>query len=92
MAVTTAFKYILIYYLGGKVMENLDVMLLQAKMKFDEFIERMIHEEKGAADMVAILVVIVIILVVAATFKTQLAGLVETTFGRATQWVTNYGG
>jgi Flp pilus assembly pilin Flp len=87
MAVTTAFKYILIYYLGGKVMENLDVMLLQAKMKFDEFIERMIHEEKGAADMVAILVVIVILLAVAGTFRTQLKSLVEAVFTKATTWV-----
>jgi hypothetical protein len=68
-------------------MENLDVMLLQAKMKGNEFVDRMIHEEKGASDIVAIMVVIVILLAVAVIFKTQLTNLVQAVFTKATNWV-----
>lgn len=51
--------------------------------------DRLVHEEKGAADIVAILVVIVILLGVAAIFKEQLEGLVESVFGKATGWVNS---
>lgn len=45
------------------------------------------HEEKGAADIVAIMVVIVILLAVAVIFKEQLSTLVETVFSKANDWV-----
>lgn len=69
--------------------QKMDEILLKAVMKWDGFVDRLLHEEKGAADMVAILVVIVILLAVAAIFKTQLEGLVEAVFGKATDWVTD---
>ena len=67
--------------------EKMDLALIGAKMKMDDYVDRLLHEEKGASDIVAILVVIVILLAVAAIFKTQLRGLVEQVFGKATDWV-----
>ncbi|MDO5346695.1 MAG: Flp1 family type IVb pilin [Lachnospiraceae bacterium] len=67
--------------------EKMDLALIGAKMKMDDYVDRLLHEEKGASDIVAILVVIVILLAVAAIFKTQLSGLVEQVFGKATDWV-----
>lgn len=51
--------------------------------------DRLIHEEKGASDIVAIMVVIVILLAVAVTFKKQLEELVGAVFEKATTWVNN---
>ena len=67
--------------------EKMDLALIGAKMKMDDYVDRLLHEEKGASDIVAILVVIVILLAVAAIFKAQLSGLVEQVFGKATDWV-----
>lgn len=53
----------------------------------DAFVDRLMHEEKGAADIVAIMVVIVILLAVAVIFKEQLSTLVETVFSKANDWV-----
>lgn len=69
------------------MLENMDTMLLMAKLRWDAFVERLMHEEKGASDIVAIMVVIVILLAVAAIFKEELEGLVETVFTKATTWV-----
>lgn len=66
---------------------KLDMMLISAKWKMEEFMERMIHEEKGAADIVAILVVIVILIAVAGVFRTQLMELVNTVFKKVTEFV-----
>lgn len=67
--------------------ERMDMVLLNAKQRWDGFVDRMIHEEKGASDIVAIMVVIVILLAVAVIFKEQLSTLVESVFGKATDWV-----
>lgn len=67
----------------------MDLLLLTAKSRWDGFADRLVHEEKGAADIVAILVVIVILLGVATIFREQLKTLVESVFGKATQWVSD---
>ena len=69
--------------------EKMDIALIDAKMKMDDHVDRLLHEEKGASDIVAILVVIVILLAVAAVFRTQLSALVEQVFGKATTWVND---
>lgn len=69
------------------MLNEMDLLLLTMKSRWDAFMERMVHEEKGAADIVAILVVIVILLAVAVIFKDQLIHLVEAVFGKATAWV-----
>ncbi len=70
------------------MLENMETMLFMAKFKWDAFVDRLMHEEKGAADIVAIMVVIVILLAVAGIFKTQLEGLVTSVFTKANEWVT----
>ncbi len=67
--------------------EKMDMALLCARAKWNSFVNRLFHEEKGAADIVAILVIIVIVLAVAAIFREQLIGLVQKVFGKATTWV-----
>ena len=69
------------------MLENMETMLFMAKFKWDAFVDRLMHEEKGAADIVAIMVVIVILLAVAVIFKEQLATLVGTVFSKANDWV-----
>ena len=67
--------------------EKMDMALLCARAKWNSFVNRLFPEEKGAADIVAILVIIVIVLAVAAIFREQLIGLVQKVFGKATTWV-----
>jgi len=67
--------------------KKMDSLLLNMKSRWEVFADRMLHEEKGAADIVAILVVIVILLGVAVIFREQLEKLVEAVFGKATSWV-----
>lgn len=69
------------------MLNKVDLLLLTAKSRWDGFMDRLVHEEKGAADIVAILVVIVILLGVATIFKGQLEELVKSVFGKATEWV-----
>ena len=69
------------------MLNKVDLLLLNVKSRWDGFMDRLVHEEKGAADIVAILVVIVILLGVATIFKGQLEELVKSVFGKATEWV-----
>ena len=69
------------------MLNKVDLLLLTAKSRWDGFMDCLVHEEKGAADIVAILVVIVILLGVATIFKGQLEELVKSVFGKATEWV-----
>ena len=66
---------------------KMDLALMNKKRKAGEFWDRLLHEEKGASDIVAIMVVIVILLAVAVIFKDNLISLVETVFGKANDWV-----
>lgn len=69
------------------MLHKMDELLMTAKWKWDCFMDRLLHEEKGAADIVAIMVVIVILLAVATLFRTQLISLVGAVFNKATTWV-----
>jgi len=53
---------------------------LRGRLACMNALERLKKEEKGASDMVAILLVIVILVAVAAVFRTQLMGAVNTAF------------
>ena len=68
------------------MLDTMDKVLIGAKVRWDLFVHRLL-QEKGASDIVAIMVVIVILLAVAVIFKEQLTGLVEKVFGKATTWV-----
>lgn len=67
--------------------EKMDMALLYARAKWNGFVNRLFHEEKGAADIVAIMAIIVIVLAVAVTFRGQLEELVRAVFKKATTWV-----
>ena len=69
---------------------KLDMLLISAKGRMDRFMERLLHEEKGAADIVAILVVIVVVIAIAAVFRDQLGHMVEAVFGKATEDLTGF--
>ena len=66
---------------------KMDMLFLRTQMRLGRMKERFIHEEKGASDIVAIMVVIVILLAVAVIFKEQLTKLVEAVFKKASTWV-----
>ena len=53
---------------------------LKRKLAFMEAMEGFFTEEKGASDIVAILLVIVILIAVAGVFRTQLMGAVTGVF------------
>lgn len=67
------------------MVRKLDMLLISAKGRMDRFMEHLLHEEKGAADIVAILVVIVVVIAIAAVFKTQLTSMINDIFEAATQ-------
>lgn len=67
--------------------ERMDMILLTAKARWIRCTDYLLHEEKGASDIVAILVVIVILLAVAGIFRTQLSALVRSVFTKASTWV-----
>lgn len=59
---------------------KLMVAYLRRKMAFLEAMENFGKEERGASDIVAILLVIVILIAVAAIFREQLTELTEKVF------------
>lgn len=67
--------------------EKMDMALIRTGIMLRGWKDRLLHEEKGASDIVAIMVVIVILLAVAVIFKDQLTKLVEDVFKKATTWV-----
>lgn len=58
----------------GKLCMMAYIKMMQAKQKF-------LEEERGAVDIVAIVVLIGIAVLLAMTFKTQISGLLDTLFG-----------
>lgn len=69
------------------MLKRLDLMAINLKCRLSRFKDWVLYEEKGASDIVAIMVVIVILLAVAALFKGQLEDLVKQVFKKSTDWV-----
>lgn len=69
---------------------KLDMLLISAKGRMDRSMEHLLHEEKGAADIVAILVVIVVVIAIAAVFRQQLSKLVTDVFDKASKDLTGF--
>lgn len=67
--------------------EKLDMMLLTAMAFCGRTVDRLAHEEKGASDMIAILLIVVILVAVAVIFKDQLIKLVNQVFEKLTNFV-----
>lgn len=69
------------------MLKRLDLMAINLKCRLSRFKDWVLYEEKGASDIVAIMVVIVILIAVAAIFKEELEGLVRQVFKKSTDWV-----
>lgn len=61
----------------------LDRLWIGAKCRLNNFVEDFKHEEKGAAEIVAILLIIVVLIAVVAVFRDKLKALVESVFSGA---------
>lgn len=66
----------------GKLCMMAYIKMMQAKQKF-------LEEERGAVDIVAIVVLIGIAVLLAMTFKTQISSLLTTLFGTIKKNATN---
>lgn len=62
--------------------KKLTMAYLRGKMEFRNALQSFTKEEKGASDIVAILLVIVILVAVAAVFREQLMNAVTTVFDK----------
>lgn len=61
------------------------MMLMQLKMM--GLLEDFRNEEKGASEIVAIILIIVVIIAVAAIFKTQLIGAMNSVMAKLTEFI-----
>lgn len=67
--------------------EKMDMFYLKVTQKLLDEVERLGKEEKGASDIVAILLVIVILVAVAALFREQLMTAVTTAFVKLNEFL-----
>ncbi|MDO4601430.1 MAG: Flp1 family type IVb pilin [Eubacteriales bacterium] len=66
--------------------EKMDFLWLKATSKMRNFWEDFKHEEKGAAEIVAIVLIIVIVVAVAFIFKDKIMDMVNNTMNKATDF------
>lgn len=66
--------------------EKMDFLWLKATSKMRSFWEDFKHEEKGAAEIVAIVLIIVIVVAVAFIFKDKIIKMVNKTMDKATSF------
>ncbi len=66
--------------------EKMDFLWLKATSKMRNFWEDFKHEEKGAAEIVAIVLIIVIVVAVAFIFKDKIMQMVNSTMNKATEF------
>lgn len=64
--------------------EKMDFLWLKATSKMRNFWEDFKHEEKGAAEIVAIIMIIVVVVAVAFIFKDKIMQMVTNTMDKAT--------
>lgn len=67
--------------------DKCDLLAISVKQRVERYLERLVQEERGASDIVAILVVIVILIAVASTFRQGLIDVISTAFSRAVSFV-----
>lgn len=58
-------------------MKTLDKMWIGAKYRMHNFIDDFMHEEKGAVEIVAIILVIVVVIAVVLVFRERIMDLVK---------------
>ena len=71
-----------------KMFELIDLFFLAQAMKLQGAFDAFKEEERGASDMVAVMVLIVIIIAVAAVFNTKLKEIVEQIFTKLSGFVS----
>ena len=69
------------------MLQVMDGILLRCQSKLLWYLDNLKKEEKGASDIVAIMVVIVVIIAVAGLFKTELMKAVGDVFGQLTTFI-----
>lgn len=73
---------------GERVMfEKIENLFWDFKRGFSSFINQFQEEEKGASDMVAVIVLIVVVIAVATVFRTQLTAAVTAVFDKLTGFI-----
>lgn len=74
-----------------KMFELIDLFFISQAMKLQGAFDAFKEEERGASDMVAVMVLIVIILAVAAVFNGRLSSVVGQVFDRLSGFVGSTG-
>ena len=74
-----------------KMFELIDLFVMAQAMKLQGALDAFKKEERGASDMVAVMVLIVIIIALAALFNQQLKGAVDKVFAQLTTFVDSHG-
>ncbi len=67
--------------------EKIENLFWDFKRGFSSFINQFQEEEKGASDMVAVIVLIVVVIAVATVFRTQLTAAVTAVFDKLTGFI-----
>ena len=75
-----------------KMFELIDLFVMAQAVKLQGALKAFKEEERGASDMVAVMVLIVIIIALAALFNQKLKGAVESIFAQLTSFVERRGG
>ena len=75
-----------------KMFELIDLFVMARAVKLQGALKAFKEEERGASDMVAVMVLIVIIIALAALFNQKLKGAVESIFAQLTSFVDTRGG
>ena len=75
-----------------KMFELIDLFVMAQAVKLQGALKAFKEEERGASDMVAVMVLIVIVIALAALFNQKLKGAVESIFAQLTSFVETRGG
>jgi flagellin-like protein len=65
----------------------LDAMIIMAQNRLVKIAENFRSEERGASDIVAVIVLIVVVIAVAAIFRKQLSTATNTVFTKLNNWI-----
>ena len=67
--------------------EKMDFLWLKATSKMRNFWEDFKHEEKGAAEIVAIIMIIVVVIAVAGIFHEEIERVIRSAFGKVDTFI-----
>lgn len=67
--------------------EKMEDMMWKLRFYMESLVESIMRDEEGDSNMVAVIVLIVIVLAVAAIFRTKLIEVVNSVFGKLTDFI-----